>query len=70
MSNLKLNKEVFDMQAVNKAKCDYKQLAKIQVEETKEYIDIEFIECKYGERRTMAEFENYVIEIMNVNGSN
>lgn len=65
MSDLKLNKELIDIHLVNKAIHDYKGLAKIHIKENNNYIVLRFEECKYNTEITKAEFENYVIDLMN-----
>lgn len=60
-----LNKEIYDYSAIKAATQGYKQLARIQVDETRSYYVCGFSHCKYGITRTIREFCNYVIDIMN-----
>lgn len=66
MSDLKLNKEIFDIHMIKKAIIAYRNLADISVKDTEDYYEVAFIRCKYGKEKTVAEFENYVIDLMNI----
>ncbi len=44
---------------------DYKKLAKIEIEEADGYWICTFLQCTYGLKRTMLEFENYLIGLSN-----
>lgn len=65
MKVLKLNKELFRKGSIRQAIGDYVSLCSIEMRETPcEYL-LSFSDCKYGEERTMMEFENYLIGMEN-----
>ena len=65
MSKSQINKEIFDIGIVTKAIEDYSDIASINVYETKDYIELEFDNCKYDTEETIKEFENYLIDLTN-----
>ena len=65
MSKSQINKEIFDIGIVTKAIEDYSDIASINVSETKDYIELEFDNCKYDTEETIKEFENYLIDLTN-----
>ena len=65
MSKSQINKEIFDIGIVTKAIEDYSDIASINVSETKDYIELEFDNCKYDTEETVKEFENYLIDLTN-----
>lgn len=66
MSDLRLSKEIFDIRMIKKAISAYRSLADITEDGSEDYYEIVFAQCKYGREKTIAEFENYVIDLMNV----
>ena len=62
---LKLKKELFAINAIRRAACDYRELADIQIYEVTDYIICEFGSCVYDFEITKREFENYVIGLCN-----
>lgn len=65
MIKLELNREIYSRENVDAAREAYREIAKISVKEKKDYIRVFFLNCKYGEERTVKEFENYLIGIEN-----
>lgn len=65
MMILRLNKEIYHGNALRDAVKSYEGLAEIQWEEQSSYWVVTFRECRYEEKQTVAEFENYLIDRMN-----
>jgi hypothetical protein len=65
MIKLELNREIYSRKNVEGAREAYKKIAKIVIKEGKSHIRVIFLRCKYGEERTVKEFENYLIGIEN-----
>lgn len=65
MMILRLNKEIYKESCLRDAVDAYGALAEIKVEEQSSYWIVSFLQCCYGERQTVAEFENYLIDRMN-----
>lgn len=68
MNKLKLVKELYDKNSISKAIKDYEDLCVIQVKDLTEVWELIFFKCVYDTKLTMKEFENYVIDIINVRG--
>ena len=62
---LLLNKEIFTESDLRIAKAAYVSFADIKVSDAAQYWVISFSNCKYGEERTVKEFENYMIGLAN-----
>lgn len=65
INSLSLSKSIYYKKAIIKAVLDYKHLCKIKIIETDNYFICNFSNCKYDIKKTMLEFENYIIDIMN-----
>lgn len=65
MMTLRLNKELYEKDSLQDAVNAYRELAKIEVQEQDFYWIIQFGQCRYEEKQTVAEFENYLIDRMN-----
>lgn len=65
MMTLRLNKELYEKDSLQDAMNAYRELAKIEVQEQDFYWIIQFWQCRYEEKQTVAEFENYLIDRMN-----
>ena len=65
MVNLKLSKEIYEKDKILTAQLDYENYANITVLEENDSWILGFDKCKYGEERTVKEFENYLIELEN-----
>ena len=62
---LYLAKELFEEGKVRRALEDYRALADIHMKIESNHYICTFKDCKYDEKRTMMEFENYVIDLSN-----
>lgn len=62
---LKLHKEIFDLPYITAAVEAYQQLADIAVDTDGSYWSCIFTKCRYNEKQTATEFENYVIDLTN-----
>ncbi len=62
---LKLSKEIYDDRAINMACKDYKEYARIIVKNNNDSYELLFDKCRYDKRRTILEFENYLIGLEN-----
>lgn len=69
MKRTKLSKNIYDESIIRQAIRDYGSIANIQLKSDSTYYDLQFENCKYDENRTLKEFENYLIDLMNVRGS-
>lgn len=69
MKRTKLSKNIYDESIIRQAIRDYGSIANIQLKSDSGYYDLQFENCKYDENRTLKEFENYLIDLMNVRGS-
>lgn len=69
MKRTKLSKNIYDESIIRQAIRDYGSIANIQLKSDSNYYDLQFENCKYDENRTLKEFENYLIDLMNVRGS-
>lgn len=65
MNELKLSTNIFGIRNVEKAIVAYKDLCKIGINYTGNYIICEFTDCIYDNEETIREFENYIIDLMN-----
>ena len=64
-NNVSLNKDIYDLTAIKSAMANYAALAHIKVEDASDYYLCRFSHCKYDSTRTIQEFCNYVIDLMN-----
>lgn len=64
-NKLFLNQDLYGRKSIQEARMDYKKLAKIEMEEADGYWICSFLQCTYGLKRTMLEFENYLIGLSN-----
>lgn len=60
-----LNKKIYEKNCLSKAIAAYRNIAEITFVEDSLYWICDFQNCKYGEERTVLEFENYLIELSN-----
>ncbi len=65
-NTLNLSKEIYTQSKIEKAIKDYQSLCEIELEENVKYFSCIFNNCKYSMDLTINEFENYVIDLMNV----
>lgn len=63
---LELSRELYDEKVLSEGISAYRGLAKIYVDQDSSYWILAFDRCVYGFERTKKEFENYLIELMNV----
>lgn len=68
MNRLNISKIIFDENKVLTAIKEYSQLVEIVKFEDTEYYILEFNNCKYDVELTMAEYENYLIDLTNDKG--
>ena len=65
MSRVKINKNIFEKETVLRTIEEYSDIATININETDEYYDLNFDNCKYDQEETVKEFENYLIDLTN-----
>lgn len=63
---MKLNKGLYNESIIKQAIRDYRSIALIELSEDHSFYYLQFNECKYDEERTVREFENYLIDLTNV----
>ena len=65
MKKIRLKKEIYSRQNLNEAIKAYGNIARILILPNKDEYVMQFFDCKYGEDRTIKEFENYLIGLEN-----
>ena len=65
MKKLELKKEIYSSTCLEMAIAAYSDYAKITVKNTLMIWELTFTKCRYGEDRTVKEFENYLIGMEN-----
>jgi len=66
MIKLNVNLGIYSIETINEVVKAYSKLAKIKVTFKKDIAKLTFVNCKYDEKRTVKEFENYLIGIENL----
>lgn len=66
MADLQLNKEIYDLYDIFAAKNAYGDLCQIEIYDEVDIWRLYFHECRYEAKLTMREFENYLIDLMNL----
>ena len=64
-----LNKDIYEKKYVDQGCQAFSELATINIEETDDHFSCCLTDCKYEERRTAMELENFNIDSMNVKTS-
>lgn len=65
-NKLKLNAGIFSLSVIEQAVFDYKNICDIILTQNQKYYVCEFLNCKFTLKTTICEFENYIIDLMNV----
>jgi hypothetical protein len=65
MRELKLNKEIYNVEKIMKTMNVYRGYAKCSMSYDGDYTIVTFDDCKYDENITIREFENYLIGLEN-----
>lgn len=65
MKIINYNSEFYSLKNILAAAKAYQELADITVSEYTEGFTVTFHNCRYDETRTVHEFDNYVISLMN-----
>ena len=65
MITIQINKEIFSENTIMQAIYDYKTYAKIIAKNKKKIVELTFFKCKYDEKITVKEFQNYMIGLEN-----
>lgn len=69
MNRLELNKEIYSVKKIEEVRKIYEEYAVIRIIHEKTKTVIIFDDCKYDEKQTMKEFENYLIGLENSYGN-
>lgn len=69
MNDLLLNKNIYVKRNIQVVIEVFKKLCKVTIEENSKYWELTFSECVYDKTRTVKEFENYLIDYINSEGS-
>lgn len=64
--SLTLNKEMYSKEVILFAIKQYQELSMIKIVDRGKYWECLFSNCCYNQKITMMEFENYLINIINV----
>lgn len=65
MTELRFHKEIYAGWALQSAVAAYGALATITIRDDDEYHICQFDRCRYEEKLTVKEFQNYLIDLMN-----
>lgn len=65
MNKLRLNRELFSNQSIERTMQTYKRYATMTVSYDAHYVTVTFRKCKYDAEQTVKEFENYLIGVEN-----
>ena len=65
MKELIVSTGIYSVETVRLALEAYRGYASVQVREKNDRITLTFSECRFGEERTVMEFENYMIALEN-----
>lgn len=65
MIQLKLKKELYSLSDIRTAQAAYAGICQLEVGENDTHWLCNFSACKYEEQRTIMEFENYLIDLIN-----
>ncbi len=60
-----MNKEIFTRESVACACERFSDLAEITITERGVYYECRFAHCRWNEKITIREFENYIIDLLN-----
>lgn len=62
---LRLNRAIYDEGDIKKAIKAYSEIAEVLFESDETYFICSFVNCRYSDGVTRAEFENYLISLLN-----
>ena len=62
------HKELYSKEVIAKAVNDYSEIADIFVKNKEKYWQCLFQNCRFETEQTIREFENYMIDLLNVRG--
>lgn len=65
MIELRIAKEIYQEKNIHAAIVAYTGISDVNLQDQGDYWILHFINCKYGEKRTAQEFENYLIGLEN-----
>lgn len=65
MKRVRINRNVYSDQTIEKTRMVYRNHAVTTVQYKRDYAIITFWKCKYDEDQTTKEFENYMIGVEN-----
>ena len=68
MNTLRLVKDLYSYEMIEKAADSFSSLCKISISIDGNYYVCSFDMCKYDELVTIREFENYLIDLINMHG--
>ena len=63
---LVLDKELYPVNFIERARADYSQLASIRIEDSASAWLVSFEKCVYDSETTMNEFGNYLLSLMHI----
>lgn len=69
MKTLKYDLDIYPLAAIKQAVSDYSHIAKIMMLHRKGYVICTFIWCAADENQTIAEFSNYLIDLIGSRGN-
>ena len=69
MNNLKLNMNIYDYNTLNKTALAFRTIAQVYISVEGSYYVCTFNKLTYDAKTTMAEFENYAIDLINQRGN-
>ena len=66
MKCLRLPKELYRLEMIQKTIQEFSELAHMRVKDSNENWEVLFSRCRYGVEKTVSEFENYLICLENL----
>ena len=69
MIDLEINTDIYSTASVETVKEVYKDYAKIETIKKGNVLILRFYDCRYDEKQTVKEFENYLIGVENSYGN-
>jgi hypothetical protein len=69
MNELTLAKEIYPLSCIEDSCTAYKKLCSIQIYDKDGHYLLRFSNCRFDENKTLREFENYLIQLVNIYGT-
>lgn len=70
MKTIEYSKQVYSIRNIKAVANVYRDYATILIKDIGDRVSVTFEKCRFSEKRTVKEFENYLIGVENSNGNN